>query len=88
MTATGPAEIIAFPTAAASRAASESERFLSVSRWREYQYYKDRRPIWIKLYLDLLDKQDFSELPVTTQLLWFKLLLLAARTGNVMRKRS
>lgn len=33
-----------------------------VKDWRDFQHYKDRSPLWIKLHRKLLDNQDFHNL--------------------------
>lgn len=40
---------------------SKSER-LQVKGWREFQHYKDRNPLWIKLYAKLLTNYEFGQL--------------------------
>ena len=34
----------------------------SIKNWQKFQHYKDRKPLWIKLYRDVLDSMDWSEL--------------------------
>jgi hypothetical protein len=59
--------------------------YLSFRKWGDYQHYRDRDPIWIKFYVRILDDHELSALPVTTQLLFDRLLLLAGRNANVIR---
>lgn len=56
--------------------------YLIVRNWERYQHYKNRRPIWIKFYVELLDDMELRKLPITTRLLWDQLLLLAAKSDN------
>jgi hypothetical protein len=56
--------------------------YLRVRNWDRFQHYKDRKPIWIKYHVDLLDNTDLRELPYSTRLLWDQILLLTARYGN------
>lgn len=35
---------------------------LQVKGWREFQHYKDRNPLWIKLYAKLLTNYEFGQL--------------------------
>ena len=35
-----------------------SERWIEIVGWEKFQHYRDRRPIWIKNYLDLLNNDD------------------------------
>jgi hypothetical protein len=60
--------------------------YIGVRNWVRFQHYNDERNIvWVKLYTSLLDDDDLHELPVETQLLWDRLLLLAARKRNAIR---
>jgi HNH endonuclease len=34
----------------------------AIKSWQKFQHYKDRKPLWIKLYRDVLDSMDWSEL--------------------------
>ena len=61
-----------------------SKPYLRITKWNDYQHYKDRRPIWIKYYVDILYDRKLVELPIPTRLLWDQLLLLAAERGNVI----
>jgi hypothetical protein len=59
--------------------------YLAVRNWKQFQHYGNgRNMIWVKLYTSLLDDEDFHELPIETQLLWDRLLLLAARKRNAI----
>jgi hypothetical protein len=59
-----------------------SPQYLRVRNWEKFQHYKDRRPIWIKYHVELLDDYELTTLDYVTQLLYDRLLLLAARTDN------
>lgn len=59
--------------------------YLRVRNWERYQHYRDRRPVWIKLYVELLDDLELKALPLPTRLLFVELLLLAARHDNAIR---
>lgn len=48
-----------------------------VKNWGEYQQYKDRNPMWIKLHSDLLDDPDYHALPAE-QAKYLILIWLAA----------
>lgn len=39
-----------------------SEGYIYVKNWDRFQHYKDRRPTWIKNYLDLLENDDYLDL--------------------------
>ena len=34
-------------------------QWIEIVNWDKFQHYKDRRPVWIKLHLDLLDNDDY-----------------------------
>lgn len=55
---------------------------LRVKRWEEFQHYRDRDPVWIKVYGRLLDDADFLALPEAAQGQLVKLWLLASRCQN------
>jgi hypothetical protein len=55
---------------------------LRIANWTTYQHYKERRPPWVKLHVQLLDNVELAALPTTTQLVALKLLLVAAKTEN------
>lgn len=51
---------------------------LTPKNWTEFQHYKDRRPIWIKLHCQLLDDFQFHRLQVASKALAPMLWLLAS----------
>lgn len=53
--------------------------------WTEFQHYKDRSPVWIKLHRRLLDDFDFNRLPLASRALAPMLWLLASEYegGNI-----
>lgn len=57
-------------------------QFIQIEKWNDFQHYKDRDPVWIKLYRNILDKYEFDCLQDDSKLLLFMLWLLAARYGN------
>ena len=64
-------------------------KYLSVKNWGKYQSYKDRKPLWIKLYHKILDKYKddgtqnvWRALPTEDRLMLVCLWLLAARHDN------
>jgi hypothetical protein len=61
---------------------SGSPQYLRVKNWETFQHYKDRRPVWIKFHVEMLDDYELTNLDYVTQLLFDRLLLLAARTDN------
>lgn len=36
--------------------------YIYVTDWDRFQHYKDRRPAWVKNYLDLLENEEYLEL--------------------------
>lgn len=57
-------------------------QFLRVRNWERFQHYKNRRPPWIKLHVETLDDYELMHLDNDAQLVYERLLLLAARTDN------
>lgn len=57
-------------------------RYLRIRNWERFQHYKDRRPPWVKFYVELLDDPEVTSLPIPTQLLMDRLLLVAAKCDN------
>jgi hypothetical protein len=60
----------------------QKPRYLEVRNWERFQHYRDRKPIWIKFYVETLDDTELRRLPYATRLLWDQILLLAARFDN------
>jgi hypothetical protein len=58
------------------------QRYLRVRNFDQFQHYKERNPIWIKLYCSLLDDYDFAQLPDETKFHAVGLMLLASRLNN------
>ena len=56
--------------------------YLRVTNYERYQHYKNRRPIWIKLYVDLLDDYQLKKQKPHVRLLAMLLLLVAAKQDN------
>lgn len=55
---------------------------IQAKNWRQFQHYSHRNPPWIRLHKRLLDDDDFHELPDASQLLAFKLWLLASESDD------
>ena len=53
-----------------------------IKNWEEFQHYRDRRPVWIKLYTDLLNDADFAALSREARGLLLQVELLAAKDGG------
>lgn len=58
---------------------------LAVKNWEEFQHYRDRDPVWIKLYGRLLDDAEFLALAEPAQAQLVKLWLVASRCRNQIR---
>ena len=58
------------------------QRYLRVRNFEQFQHYKERNPIWIKLYCSLLDDYEFAQLPDQTKFHAVGLMLLASRLNN------
>ena len=58
------------------------QRYLRVRNFDAFQHYKERNPIWIKLYCSLLDDYDFAQLSDETKFHAVGLMLLASRLNN------
>lgn len=56
--------------------------FLAVTNWNRYQHYRDRTPVWVKYYVDVVHDEKLKRLPIATRLLWDQMLLLAATFQN------
>ena len=57
-------------------------QYLRVKNYERYQHYKDRRPPWVKFYIELLDDYALNRQKPTTRLLAVLFLLLAATHDN------
>lgn len=57
-------------------------QYLRVANFERYQHYKNRRPIWIKLYVDLLGDYTLNKQKPATRLLAVLLLIVAAEQDN------
>lgn len=61
---------------------TEPSGWIYVNGWDEFQHYRDRRPTWIKLYLDLLDNEDFLDLTLAQRGVLVGIWMVVGRTGN------
>jgi hypothetical protein len=60
----------------------ETMNYLEIRNWSRYQHYKDRRPPWVKLHVDVLTDEKLTALDVPTRLLALLLLAVAANRDN------
>lgn len=56
--------------------------YIYIPNWDAFQHYKDRRPSWIKSYVELLDHDEYANLTFSQRGLLHGLWLLVARVGN------
>ena len=59
--------------------------YIEICEWDTFQHYKKRNPPWVKLYVKLLDDDDFCLLPDDSKLLFLCLLPFASRRKNKIR---
>ena len=57
---------------------------LQVKNWAQFQHYGDRNPVWVKLYLSLLDDYAFAQLTDAQRGQLVMIWLLAARNKGVI----
>lgn len=57
-------------------------KFLAVKDYEKFQHYRDRRPVWIKLYAELLDNWEFLQLSDAARGQLMLFWLLASRHDN------
>lgn len=55
---------------------------LKIKNWSEFQHYKDRNPIWIKLHRSLLNDFHWQQLPIASKALAPMLWLVASEREN------
>ena len=59
--------------------------YIEICEWDKFQHYKKRNPPWIKLYVKMLDDDEFDCLPDDSNLLFFCLLPFASRWNNKIK---
>ena len=59
-----------------------SEPLIRIRNWDQFQHYKKRSPVWIKLYRDLLRKREWRVLSPQASKLLVDCWLLAAEGEN------
>ena len=64
----------------------ERVKYITIPNWEKFQHYKDRKPYWIKVYIDIIDEFDengepknFYTLPDSAKLTFLSLLCFRAR---------
>ena len=58
------------------------KRYLRVRGFDALQHYKDRNPVWIKLYCSILEDYEFQQLQDSAKFHLIGLMLLASRLSN------
>ena len=61
------------------------ERWIVIPNWERFQHYKDRVPPWIKLHLELSDKDEWRRLTLAERGLLCSIWITYARTRGVVR---
>lgn len=61
---------------------SRKTQFFVPRNWQKFQHYKDRKPAWIKLHIELLDDYEFNQLTDMQQFILMKIWMLFAKTGK------
>lgn len=56
--------------------------YIWIPNWGKFQHYRNRRPAWIKTYVELLDNDDWLALPDGTRGVLAGIWLLVARAGQ------
>lgn len=59
-----------------------------VPGWTKFQHYKDRAPLWIKVYTDLESKDEWRDLTLTERGLLVCIWLEYARADGALTTRS
>jgi len=58
-------------------------KYISIPNWERFQHYKHRNPVWIKCYLDELERGErFLSLPDEDKWLFWSIVMLAAHKNN------
>jgi len=60
------------------------ERWIVVRNWDRFQHYKDRRPVWIKLYPELLHDEEYRGLSLSQSGMLAGLWMLYADSRGVL----
>jgi len=65
-----------------------TDGWIVVPGWDRFQHYRDRSPVWIKLYTELLDNEDWLSLTHAERGVLVQIWLLYARsTGRLRAQR-
>lgn len=62
---------------------------ISIKNWEKFQHFKDRKPLWVKLYRELLDDIEWHELDALSAKTLVSLWLLASENdGNLPETKT
>jgi hypothetical protein len=67
---------------------ADRPRFLAVKGFKRFQHYRDRNPVWIKLYTDVLVDPGFDGLPEAAQAQLIKIWIFRAQFGPMRNDRK
>ena len=59
--------------------------YIVIPNWGKFQHYKDRRPVWIKAYVDLLGRDEWWELTDSERGVLFLIWLEYAACGKRLK---
>lgn len=59
-------------------------KYFKVKNLEKFQHYKNRNPIWIKLYADILQGYEFTHLPDKAKAHIMMIWILASRYENTI----
>jgi hypothetical protein len=76
-----PATLLTLRPSTTERSVSE-HGYIYVKNWDRFQHYKNRRPAWIKLYLDLFNDDEYLDLTPSDRCLLQACWMGAAEYGN------
>lgn len=62
-----------------------ADPWIVIPNWGKFQHYKDRRPVWIKLYTELNSRDDWLELTDAERGLLAIIWIEYARSGGRLR---
>jgi hypothetical protein len=65
-----------------------SERYIVIPRWEEFQHYRDRDPVWVKVYTRLLSDDGFRQLTFHQRGVLLSLWVEYARSGRQLRDNT
>jgi hypothetical protein len=67
---------------------TDSDRWIVIPRWEDFQHYKDRDPIWIRTYTRLLHNADYLDLTLSQRGILHGLWLMRAMHNENISEAS